>query len=465
MHIILLSGGSGKRLWPLSNGIRSKQFLKLLRNEHGAYESMIQRVYGQIRKAGISADIVVATGSSQSDSINNQLGDNVELVLEPERRDTFPAIALSCAYLSLEKKVESDEAILVLPVDPYTDMEYFHVISRMEQAVKKGAADLVLMGIVPDCPSPVYGYIIPGMPGIDEDNIKRQLREELNVHMVEGFIEKPSEEAARQLISRGAVWNGGVFGFRLKYVMDIVAASMKAAGREYRNYNDIRSNYSVFSKTSFDYEVVEKALSIAMIPYRGCWKDLGTWNMLCEEMGEKFLGRVTSGENTRNTTIINELPLPIIALGLENIVVAASPDGILISDKARSPQLKSYVDNTYDRPMCEEGTWGGYKVYDYSEYEDSVRSLTKHLLIKAGRFTGYQAHKKRDEIWTIVSGAGYMVIDGVVRVINRGDVVTVEKGKKHAIRAHEGSDLHYIEIQIGNELTEEDSEGFEWLWC
>jgi mannose-1-phosphate guanylyltransferase len=462
MHIILLSGGSGKRLWPLSNGIRSKQFLKLLKNENGTYESMIQRVYGQIRKAGIDADIIVAAGSSQKDAIRSQLGDNVELVLEPERRDTFPAIALSCSYLSFVKKVDPDEAILVLPVDPYADMEYFHVLRRMEQAVILNAADLVLMGIVPDCASPAYGYIVPRMQNIDDTD--KQLREDLNIHMVEAFCEKPGEETARKLIGRGAVWNGGVFGFRLKYVMDIAVTSMKAAGRECLTYEDVRRSYSFFKKTSFDYEVAEKASSIAMIPYKGCWKDLGTWNILCEEMQDKFLGRVTFGEDTRNTTVINELPLPVIALGLENIVVAASPDGILVSDKAKSLNLKAYVNNVYERPMCYEGTWGRYRVCDYSEYEDSAKALTKHLHIKAGRNTGYSAHKKRDEMWTIVNGTGFMVIDGAVREISRGDVVIVKRGKKHGIRAHEGSDLHYIEVQIGDELTEEDSEEFEWLW-
>lgn len=425
---------------------------------------MIQRVYGQIRKAGIDADIIVAAGSAQSDAIRSQLGDNVELVLEPERRDTFPAIALSCACLSLEKKVDPSEAILVLPVDPYADMEYFHVIKRMEQAVIKDMADLVLMGIVPDNASCAYGYIMPRMPEDEEDIEKRRLRKELNVHMVEAFYEKPDEETARRLIGKGAVWNGGVFGFKLRYVMDIVTASMREAGRECLTFEDVRSSYSALKKTSFDYEVAEKAESIAMIPYKGCWKDLGTWNMLCEELKDKFQGRVTLGEDTKNTTVINELPLPIIALGLENIVVAASPDGILVSDKAKSLKLKSYVDNTYDRPMCEECTWGGYRVSDCSEYGDSAKALTKHLYIKAGRHTRYQAHKKRDEICTIVNGSGFMAIDGIVRKVSRGDVAVVKKGTKHAIRAHECGDLHYIEVQIGDELTEEDSEEFEWLW-
>ncbi len=157
MNIVLLSGGSGKRLWPLSNDSRSKQFLKLLKNEEGQYESMVQRVYGQIRKAGIDAHIVVATGASQVDSIRSQLGKNVDVVVEPERRDTFPAIALASVYLALEKGMDENEVVLVLPVDPYADIEYFHAMIEMEKAVQAGIADMVLMGIRPTYPSEKYG--------------------------------------------------------------------------------------------------------------------------------------------------------------------------------------------------------------------------------------------------------------------------------------------------------------------
>ena len=161
MNIILLSGGSGKRLWPLSNDHRSKQFLKLLKKEDGSYESMVQRVYRQIKEAGIRANIVIATNNSQVDFIKTQLGEEVDIVVEPERRDTFPAIALSSAYLALEKKADPGEPVLVLPVDPYAELEYFHVIQRMEAAVQQNAADIVLMGIKPTYPSAKYGYIIP----------------------------------------------------------------------------------------------------------------------------------------------------------------------------------------------------------------------------------------------------------------------------------------------------------------
>jgi mannose-1-phosphate guanylyltransferase len=455
MNIILLSGGSGKRLWPLSNDTRSKQFLKLLKNDEGEFESMVQRVYRQVKKAGIEANIVVATGASQVDSIKSQLGNNVDIVLEPERRDTFPAIALSSAYLALEKKVDLNEVVLVLPVDPYADIEYFYMLIEMEKAVKRRVAEMILMGIKPTYPSEKYGYIMP----VQEDGAY------FGIHQVARFTEKPTKDVAEQLIDEGAYWNGGVFAFKLGFLMGIVNKYMDTADIEdFSSFEEIRRHYGAFKKISFDYEVVEKAPSIAMIPYEGGWKDLGTWNTLTEEMDEESIGLVTVGEDTVNTNVINELSIPIVVLGAKDMIVAASPDGILVSDKQSSSYLKPYVDGINERPMYEERRWGNYKVLDYIQYEDGTKSLTKHLTIKAGESISYQVHQMRDEIWNIVDGTGDLLIDGHIRNVRRGDVAYIMKGQKHAMHAHGGSDLHFIEVQIGTELAETDIERFEWEW-
>ncbi len=422
---------------------------------------MVQRVYKQIRKAGIEAEIVVATGAAQVDAIRSQLGNEVEILKEPERRDTFPAIALACSFLALEKKTKPEEVILVLPVDPYAAMEYFKVLSRMETAVMSEAADLVLMGIKPSHPSSKFGYIVPAKE--PKEKAADLAEEEDTIFRVERFTEKPSEVVAEALIKEGALWNGGVFAFRLGYVMDIVAQVAKTAGIGL-TYQELYNHYRIFQKTSFDYEVVEKAKSVAMLEYRGYWKDLGTWNMLTEEMSEKYIGRVTVGEDTCNTSVINELSIPIIALGVKDLVVAASPDGILITDKEKSAYLKAYADSLSDRPMTGEGSWGNFTAYDYIRYEDDSRSLTRHLTVRAGRYISYQLHKIRDEILTFVDGIGDMVVEGRSFQVTRGDVVYVPKGQKHAVRAWEESDLHYIEVQIGSELSEEDTEGFDWQW-
>ncbi|MBR3105253.1 MAG: mannose-1-phosphate guanylyltransferase, partial [Lachnospiraceae bacterium] len=151
MNIILLSGGSGKRLWPLSNDIRSKQFIKIFKTENG-YQSMVQRIYGQIKQTDPDATVTIATSKSQVSEIHNQLGNDVGISVEPCRRDTFAAIALATAYLHDVKGVPEEEAVAVCPVDPYVDAEYFHCVNELYKAAAKGEKNLVLMGIEPTYP-------------------------------------------------------------------------------------------------------------------------------------------------------------------------------------------------------------------------------------------------------------------------------------------------------------------------
>lgn len=440
MNIVLLSGGSGKRLWPLSNEIRSKQFLKLLSDASGGRESMVQRVYRQIAEAGIRADIVVATSATQVESIRGQLPDDVDIVVEPERRNTFPAIVLAASYLESRKNMDPEETVIVLPVDPYVDVEYFETFKKMDARVQQGGADIVLMGIAPSYPSEKYGYMIPGENG-----------------RVTGFKEKPDEASARSLIERGALWNAGVFAFRLKYLMGIADKYLES-----RDFSDVTAHYADLKKNSFDYEVVEKAEDLAVVLYSGAWKDIGTWNTLTEEMKEESIGDVIMGEACVNTHVVNELSIPVVALGTQNLVIAAGQDGILVSDKHKSSYIKPYVENIDKRPMYEERRWGEYKVYDYSQYADGTKSLTKHVTIHAGGAQDYHMHRYKDEVVTVVNGQGELVVDGCLTKLSRGDTISIRRGQKHAIRAF--ADLHLISVQISEDNTEGDKEVFDWSW-
>lgn len=433
MKIILLSGGSGTRLWPLSNAARSKQFLKLLKNPSGEYESMVQRVYRQIKEAGIEADVVITTGESQVDSIRTQLGAQVDIIVEPERRDTFPAIALSAAYLYLIKHMEVGETVLVMPVDPYAELEYFSTFYMMDAVVQQQVADIVLMGVNPTYPSEKYGYIVP----------EKQIRE-INgkpVFSVKSFKEKPSLSQARELLSAGAYWNGGVFAFKLNYLLNIVKQYMLCD-----NYSEFLGNYKKLCKNSFDYEVIEKEKSIAMISYNGEWKDLGTWNTLVEEMDETYIGEVIVGEGITDTTVINETNLPVVVLGIKNAVVVASPDGILVADKEKSSYMKSYIEHLENRPMYEECQWGDYQIVDYVQYSDEMRSLTRHLTVKAGQNTGRHCHDKHDAIWAITDGTGYVEINNKKYFVARGDTFKIPRQHDYTIYAEE--DIHLIEVQM-----------------
>lgn len=446
MQLILLSGGSGKRLWPLSNDARSKQFLPLLASPDGGMESMIQRVVRQIREAQLTNNITFATNAVQRDSIINQLGEDVSVVTEPERRDTFPAIALAASYLAKEKKCNNDEIVVIMPCDVYTESRYFTIIAKMVETVKNNVADLVLMGIAPTYPSEKFGYVVPKEAETSE-----------GVKMVKRFTEKPNEEKAKQLLEQGAYWNGGVFAFRLGYMMNIVDQYIKVD-----TFQETHKRYTEFPKISFDYEVAEKAQSVAVVPFAGEWKDLGTWNALCEELPSTHIGNVMMGENNENTHAVNELGIPVFCNGLKDVIVAASPDGIMVCDKHDSEKIKDYANKLITRPMYEERRWGTYCVLDNAKYEDGTRSLTKTIHLNAGKHISYQLHRHRSETWTCVDGEGIFVLDGERRLVKRGDVMNIPLGHHHAIKAI--TDLTFIEVQIGNPLIEEDIERFEWKW-
>lgn len=446
MQLILLSGGSGKRLWPLSNNARSKQFLPLLEKGDGTMESMVQRVIRQIREARLTDDITLATNASQLDIITNQLGDTVSVVTEPERRDTFPAIALAASYLKLEKGCSDDEPVVVMPCDPYTEAGYFESIRRMVTCVEQDVAELVLMGITPTYPSEKYGYVVPGAARADALSMP-----------VRQFTEKPNVERAGELLRQGALWNGGVFAFRLGYMMDIVRNYLAAS-----TFAETRSRYGEFPRISFDYEVAEKAQSVAVVPYTGEWKDLGTWNTLTDELHRPAIGNVLMGPHCENTHVINELQHAIYADGLKDIVVAASPDGIIVCRKQYTEDIKHAVDHLTPRPMYEERRWGTYRVIDDSTYADGHHSLTKSLTVKAGCSTSYQLHHHRSEVWTFVEGEGLVVIGTQERRVKAGDTVIVPVGEKHAVKAI--TSLTMIEVQCGNPLIEEDIVRLPYTW-
>ncbi|WP_223192426.1 sugar phosphate nucleotidyltransferase [Paenibacillus sedimenti] len=442
MKLVLLSGGSGKRLWPLSNDSRSKQFLKVLRNEAGDLESMVQRVWGQVDKIGLSGSAYVATGKGQLDMIYSQLGADAPIIIEPERRDTFPAIALAATYLYSIVGVSLGEVVTVLPVDPYVEDDFFVRLKDLEQAVHDSSADIALIGVKPTYPSEKYGYIVPAEPIGEAANVEYQ--------RVSNFREKPREDQAKLLIEQGALWNCGVFAFKLDYVMNLLIEKGLPI-----HYDELAKQYHKLAKISFDYEVVEKAERIFVLPYDGYWKDLGTWNTLTEEVSYNLMGKGIISDDSHNTHVLNELEIPVTVIGLSNIVVATSADGILVAEKSSSPRIKDIMKNSDQRPMYEERRWGWYRVLDYGTLKDGSQVLTKKIFINAGKNSSYQLHHKRSEAWTIIAGEGELMLNDKLIEVKAGDVIQIPIRARHAIRAV--TDLEFIEVQTGTELIEEDN--------
>lgn len=435
MNIILLSGGSGKRLWPLSNDIRSKQFIKIFKRADGEYESMVQRVYRQIKEVDADATVTIATSKTQISAIHNQLGENVGISVEPCRRDTFPAIALATAYLHDVQGISLDEPVVVCPVDPFVNDDYFVALEKLWHQAAKAEANLVLMGIEPTYPSEKYGYIIPTS---DEPT-----------SMVATFKEKPDEETAKAYIAQGALWNGGVFAYKLGYVLNKAHELI-----DFTDYNDLYMKYSTLTKISFDYAVVEKEEHIQVQRFAGEWKDLGTWNTLTEAMIEPTVGDAILNNTCENVHVVNELNVPVICMGLKDVVVSASPEGILVSDKHQSSYIKPIVDKIDQQIMFAEKSWGSFRVLDIEP-----GSLVIKVTLNPGHRMNYHSHDRRDEVWTVMSGNGHVIVDGMKHPVKEGDVITMQAGCRHTIIAV--TELKVIEVQIGKEISVHDKHKFE----
>ncbi|MCR5670499.1 MAG: cupin domain-containing protein [Butyrivibrio sp.] len=435
MNIILLSGGSGQRLWPLSNDVRSKQFIKIFKREDGTYESMVQRMYRGIREVDADSRITIATGKSQISSINNQLGNGVGISVEPCRRDTFPAIALATAYLADEMGVDPEEPVVVCPVDPYVESDYFKALKNLSDQAAKGEANLVLMGIEPTYPSEKYGYIIPAGKEQTSD--------------VTAFKEKPTADVAKEYIEKGALWNAGVFAYKLSYVLKKAHELI-----DFEDYHDLFTKYETLNKISFDYAVVEKEDKIQVQRFAGQWKDLGTWNTLTEAMTENVVGKGIMNDRCEGVHILNELNVPIIAMGLTDVVISASPEGILVSDKEQSSYIKPYVDGIDQQIMFAEKSWGRYQVMDVE-----AEAMTIKVVLNPGHSMNYHSHKHRDEVWVVLSGRGKTVVDGMEQNIQAGDVITMNAGCRHTVMAE--TELKLVEVQLGTDISVEDKEKHE----
>lgn len=439
MNVILLSGGSGKRLWPLSNEIRSKQFIKMFRKPDqaaqtgtggGAYESMVQRVYRQLRAADRDAVVTVATSKSQVSAIFSQLGPEVGISAEPCRRDTFPAIALACASLHEVRGVSPDEAVVICPVDPFVEGDYFAALRRLWQYARDGAARLLLLGIAPAYPSEKYGYILPA--SADE------------LAPVRRFQEKPDRETALRYIREGGLWNGGVFACRLSYILERAHQLIDFTG-----HADLLAKYGTLDRISFDRAVAEHERDLSVLRFSGQWKDLGTWNTLTEAMDESAVGNVRLSGRCVNVHAVNELGIPILAVGLRDVVISASPEGILVADKKESSYIKPLIDEMDRQVMFAEKSWGSFRVLDVEK-----NSLTIKVTLSPHHRMNYHSHDRRDEVWTVVQGSGRAVLDGKERPVAAGDIVTIAAGCRHTVIAE--TLLCLIEVQIGTDISVSD---------
>ncbi len=326
LHIVLMSGGTGSRLWPLSSGVRTKAFLQLLASPDGRKESMLQRVYRQLDAAGLLASTHIVTHSSLSAITHSQLGGAARIIEEPYRRGTLHAILLAAAYLKDRVGASLDDDVCVLPVDLFAEDDLFAIVRELPGMLHRSQSALGLIGAAPDHPSEQFGYILSRPDG--DSRYARIVR----------FVEKPPAKEARLLIEQGGMWNCGVFAFRLGAMLEKFAELKLPI-----DYDELLAGYAELAEASFDREIAERIDSAIVVPYHGQWRDLGTWSTLTERLDRPVTGLGSIDEGSEGTHIVNELDIPIHVIACPNLIVAAGPNGILVADKDASHAVKALL--------------------------------------------------------------------------------------------------------------------------
>jgi mannose-1-phosphate guanylyltransferase len=433
LRVILLSGGVGARLWPLSNGHRSKVFLKLLPAPDGSTESMIQRIIRQLDSVGLLNSAIVITHHSQSDLISHHISDRIRVISEPCRRGTFNAVALSSVYLSDLMKAGPDETVCVLPVDLFVDDGFYEVIKRLPAILSESRSDLALLGVAPTHASEQYGYILPANT-TNKDYYK-----------IQKFVEKPKKATARTLIKKKALWNCGVFAFKLSFMLDVIKQKYLPT-----NFEHLCSLFEPLMESSFDQEVVERTLNAIVVPYHGCWDDLGSWESLTQQLPSNTIGPGSLSHGTSNTQLINELSIPVHVIGAKGMIVAASPNGVIVAAKKSSNEIKNVLSNleTEQGIMYEEKNWGSITVLDNRDGGDGLSTRTSKIKMFAGSQSQLAAQEGCQICIIILSGFAEFDAGDDHRSIRAGDMERLSVGIRYRIKST--TPLEYLKIEIGN---------------
>lgn len=264
MHLVILAGGTGKRLEPLTSEDNPKQLIKVLDSPSGEKESMLERTIRMLADAGLPGDdgsLSVITNNNQAESVKSQIGDNAEIILEPDSRNTYPAVLLASSYLIDKKGVGIDDSIVILPVDTYANDDFYKLVGQMDKAVKEHSNSIILIGTKAFIVSEDFGYIVPDKRHDDH----------ADAVLITEFKEKPGTEKALGLIMNGALWNCGVFGFSAGFIKNYMEDNEIPT-----LFDDLAAGFTTLPKINFDREVVEKADEVRTLLYEGEWRDLGT---------------------------------------------------------------------------------------------------------------------------------------------------------------------------------------------
>ncbi|MFX3649772.1 MAG: sugar phosphate nucleotidyltransferase [Paenibacillus sp.] len=430
MHIVLLCGGSGKRLWPISNELRSKLFVDILPSPDGGRESMISRVCRQLDSSCLTDSTLIISHQDQANITARHTQGKIPVIGEPYKRGTFTAAALATLYLQSFRMAKNDDVICIAPADVFAGEDFFSSFQLLPDILKQSQADIALIGTRPTHASEQYGYILPG-------------EEECNAYShITQFIEKPEATIAETLLQRGALWNCGVYAFTVAFMI----SHIKKMGLPV-HYDQLLSLYEALPERSFDKQVAEKAQRAVVLPYKGVWQDIGSWDTLCAQLDSHVFGHGGISGSSSDSYIINELPYPIQVIDVPGIIAAASPDGILIANKNNSNEIKAQLGSLPLKPMYGEATWGSYRVIESSLEDENTTVTTLNITVLPGKNIGLNWNKTGCRAWTVLAGSGQVLVNGKVMQVSMGNQFAITKESLFSILAE--TRMVILEVRIG----------------
>lgn len=454
-YAVVLSGGSGTRLWPLSRSLKPKQLLPL-----NGDETLLQQTARRLMGRVPPERLFVVTNEEHKFEVKGQLSEVAPALVagvmtEPVGRNTLPAIALAVYSIA---RHDPDAVVGVFPSDHAIGNEaaFLDAWVSAEQAAKDGY--LCLIGVQPTGPSTGYGYIESGqsLSRLDTAEIRKVLR----------FVEKPDAETAAEFVSKGYLWNGGMFIFRASTFMELLEQYQPAIHQAFFSTRSLDEFYQELPNISMDYGLSEKAANVAVVPADMAWSDLGNWDSIYSHHSKDPDQNLCRGDvvtaDTQGSLLWSTQGL-LATLGLKNIAVIQTPDATLVCDRARTEEIKELVaklqtshlqltkiHSTVYRP------WGTYTVL-----EEGSNFKIKRIVINPNGRLSMQLHHHRSEHWVVVSGTAKITNGEQEFLLQENQSAYIPQGQKHRLENPGEEPLHIIEVQCGDYVGEDDIVRFD----